>query len=452
MKTLELALEPRELFPEFEAFEEDDESLSDEFEAADDGLFEDADNEIRRFRSAASRRTPFSRSRFAARLPRRRALRPRFSRRPRRRRPQPPWRVKPRYRRRIIARDLAPDSRPAQSTEYVRWLQSSLNQILGLNLPVDGLMNPATREALRRFQQQQGLPPDGIAGPETERALIAASSSGATDAKAGTAEPAQSELFEFEDEELEAPLVRPTLRRGSRGPSVVELQRRLTTLGFASGAADGIFGSRTEAAVKAFQRSRRIGVDGIVGPQTWNQLYGRSPTPTPSPTPAPGPSSPTWALPSDVRAAGDAQTVRYDSPPPWANGANCTSYTDGAADLRRHILASFPGVDRIGGYNCRANSATPSETSVHGVGRALDIMIQPVGGRANSASGDPIANWLVRNARAIGVQYIIWNRVRWSGSRTPRVASYGGPNPHTDHIHVELNLDGARRSTPWFSQ
>ena len=65
----------------------------------------------------------------------------------------------------------------------------------------------------------------------------------------------------------------------------------------------------------------------------------------------PGCCHPTSARPAD------AQRVRYDPAPPWANGVNCTSYTDGAADLRRHIQASFPGVDRIGGFNCRANNA-----------------------------------------------------------------------------------------------
>jgi peptidoglycan hydrolase-like protein with peptidoglycan-binding domain len=49
-----------------------------------------------------------------------------------------------------------------------------LNQIMGLLHPVDGIMGPETRNAIRGFQQQQGLPVDGIVGPDTERALIAA--------------------------------------------------------------------------------------------------------------------------------------------------------------------------------------------------------------------------------------------------------------------------------------
>jgi peptidoglycan hydrolase-like protein with peptidoglycan-binding domain len=63
---------------------------------------------------------------------------------------------------------------PAHGTEFARWLQSSLNQVLGLRLPVNGVIDAATRSALRGFQQRHGLRADGIAGPETERALITA--------------------------------------------------------------------------------------------------------------------------------------------------------------------------------------------------------------------------------------------------------------------------------------
>jgi len=63
-----------------------------------------------------------------------------------------------------------------------------------------------------------------------------------------------------------------TLYEGARGQHVTTLQNRLKELGFNPGAADGIFGPRTEAAVKAFQRAAGITVDGIVGPRTWAAL------------------------------------------------------------------------------------------------------------------------------------------------------------------------------------
>jgi peptidoglycan hydrolase-like protein with peptidoglycan-binding domain len=60
------------------------------------------------------------------------------------------------------------------TSDYIRWLQAALNQILGLKLTVDGTMGPQTRSAIRTFQQKQGLAADGVVGPRTEAALIAA--------------------------------------------------------------------------------------------------------------------------------------------------------------------------------------------------------------------------------------------------------------------------------------
>jgi len=68
----------------------------------------------------------------------------------------------------------------------------------------------------------------------------------------------------------------PMLRNGSRGPAVSNLQSRLKELGFDPGPIDGIFGPRTEAAVRAFQRNQGIEVDGIVGPQTRGKLANPS--------------------------------------------------------------------------------------------------------------------------------------------------------------------------------
>lgn len=63
----------------------------------------------------------------------------------------------------------------------------------------------------------------------------------------------------------------PILRQGSQGQSVKTLQQLLTAVGYPL-AADGIFGDRTEAAVKKFQKDNGLTVDGIVGPKTWSTL------------------------------------------------------------------------------------------------------------------------------------------------------------------------------------
>jgi hypothetical protein len=56
------------------------------------------------------------------------------------------------------------------------------------------------------------------------------------------------------------------------GSDVQLVQTKLTESGFTLGTIDGIFGKNTENAVKAFQSSRKILVDGIVGPETWSYL------------------------------------------------------------------------------------------------------------------------------------------------------------------------------------
>jgi hypothetical protein len=59
-----------------------------------------------------------------------------------------------------------------------------------------------------------------------------------------------------------------------RGTDVLLLQRRLQELGYRMvGTPDGIFGAGTERAVRAFQTDRRLTVDGIVGQQTWNDMF-----------------------------------------------------------------------------------------------------------------------------------------------------------------------------------
>lgn len=59
---------------------------------------------------------------------------------------------------------------------------------------------------------------------------------------------------------------------GSRGDEVTQIQERLTELGYDPGTADGIFGARTQEAVRAFQQDYGLAVDGIVGENTLRAL------------------------------------------------------------------------------------------------------------------------------------------------------------------------------------
>ncbi|MEM8535559.1 MAG: peptidoglycan-binding domain-containing protein, partial [Chloroflexota bacterium] len=58
-----------------------------------------------------------------------------------------------------------------------------------------------------------------------------------------------------------------------KGDDVQSAQQQLEALGYAIGEVDGIYGPQTEAATRAFQARNSLTVDGIVGPQTWEQLF-----------------------------------------------------------------------------------------------------------------------------------------------------------------------------------
>ena len=136
--------------------------------------------------------------------------------------------------------------------ESVKTLQERLNA-KGFNAgSVDGIFGKNTQAAVMAFQKANGLAADGIVGKltwaklyDTTAALPAASTATGT---------------------------QPMVYRGSRGDAVRRLQELLNKKGFDCGAVDGIFGSKTYAAVVAFQKANGLGADGIAGPLTWGKL------------------------------------------------------------------------------------------------------------------------------------------------------------------------------------
>ena len=155
----------------------------------------------------------------------------------------------------------------------VKNLQQRLNS-LGYNCGnADGIFGTRTYNAVRAFQRKNGLAVDGIVGKDTRSKLFSGST---TPPKGGTSTPPSSN----------APIT-GLLRRGSRGSQVVTLQNRLNQLGYNCGRADGIFGTATYNAVVRFQRAKGLAVDGIVGKNTINKLYEKTPTPPAKPAPTP---------------------------------------------------------------------------------------------------------------------------------------------------------------------
>lgn len=172
----------------------------------------------------------------------------------------------------------------------------------------------------------------------------------------------------------------------------------------------------------------------------------------------PGP----WNPPEGVRRAAAAQYVDVVDPPnvyplgscpddnPFSTCTHpaCTRAHPGTAQLDAYIRDRWPYVLPYGTYNCRRNSNNLSELSVHAIGRAIDAGITRVGGDADNTAGDAVANWLIANAEYIGIQRVGWDGMWWNGERG-FIPMRG--DPHTNHLHIELSVDGAARRTPFFT-
>lgn len=105
---------------------------------------------------------------------------------------------------------------------------------------VDGVYGSATAAAVKKFQADQGLTADGICGTKTLNALGLS--------------------------------VSGTLRNGSAGNAVIRVQTKLRSLGYYDGQIDGLYGSKTEAAVRRFQYAKGLTADGICGVRTLSAL------------------------------------------------------------------------------------------------------------------------------------------------------------------------------------
>ena len=91
---------------------------------------------------------------------------------------------------------------------------------------------------------------------------------------------------------------------GSRGSDVTELQKLLNNNGYSLDV-DGVFGAKTQAAVKDYQQKNNLAVDGIVGNNTWGALTEASTSPTPS---APAASTTTATTPTTTPATAQKDT------------------------------------------------------------------------------------------------------------------------------------------------
>lgn len=126
-------------------------------------------------------------------------------------------------------------------SEKLRTYQNRLKKLGYLTTEADGKYGNDTENAVKRFQERNGLIADGYLGPQTIEYLMS------SDAQANA------------------------LMIGMKGSDVERVQQRLKELKYLK-TVDGYFGSGTESAVRAFQERNGLSVDGKVGKHTMNVL------------------------------------------------------------------------------------------------------------------------------------------------------------------------------------
>lgn len=133
--------------------------------------------------------------------------------------------------------------------DAVKTLQEKLNAKGFDSGNVDGIFGAKTYAAATAFQKANGLGVDGIVGKLT-----------------------WAKLYDATPVNVTPVTTQPMIRTGSRGDAVRKLQELLNAKGYTCGSVDGILGSKTYAAVLAFQKANGLAADGIVGPLTWGKL------------------------------------------------------------------------------------------------------------------------------------------------------------------------------------
>ena len=137
----------------------------------------------------------------------------------------------------------------------VKLLQERLKELGYYTSVIDSEYGTKTINAVKAFQKKNGLSQTGVANEGTLKKVYASS---AIKADADTTTKNEG------------------LKSGDKGAEVKKLQERLKELGYYTSAIDSEYGSKTIAAVKAFQQKNGLTADGIAGEATLKKVYASS--------------------------------------------------------------------------------------------------------------------------------------------------------------------------------
>jgi len=340
---------------------------------------------------------------------------------PRRRRPRQPRPVsyRPPYDVRLIQPDAANDAGAGNDAapqradaEYIRWAQTSLNQALGLNLPVDGVISVETRSAVRSFQKKNGLPADGKLGADTERALMDAS--GSEPPKDQDQQLSEYELYEQNDPEMADYEIDDEVDRTSSeyGKWVQQSLNKILSLRLT---VDGIVGPQTRSAIRSFQQQRGLTADGIVGSQTEAALIaaGAGSPPQSSGTPTTAPDIVTVRgiqVARQIASQVDALLAAAEADGVRLSGGGYRSMQRQIELRKQNCGPTQYDIYQKSSSLCSPPTAIPGQSN-HEKGLAIDFTYNGDGIKSHD---NPGFKWLASNAARFGLRNLPSEEWHWS--------------------------------------
>lgn len=193
-----------------------------------------------------------------------------------------------------------------------------------------------------------------------------------------------------------------------------------------------------------------------------------------------------WLITAEALAAGNRANVPYHLPryseltprglvQPRGSTERIPNYQQTPSSALRRLAAHLREIfgtvithfEYMSGFPQPVTDTT-RQADPHIAGRAVDIMFRtvrrgPLYSMPDLEHGNPIAEYLVQNAEVFGVQYLVWARSQWHGSKPAGVgpgkkfAHYArAPESerfdHFNHIHLELSLDAAQNNLPFYTR
>ncbi len=283
----------------------------------------------------------------------------------------------------------------------VRKIQTQLRVKGYLTGSVTGTYDNATVTAVKAFQQKNGLKADGICGESTQKLLFGSGMTSSATATP-TPKPTPTPLPQ---------MVKPTttVRSGSRGNDAKLVQKRLIELKYLTGSADGVFGSKSVAALKAFQKKNGLVADGVAGSGTNAVLFSYTalaadyvPIATPVPvTPSPVPSYPPITKDNVVTvkkgSSGSAVLrlqLRLEELGYYTSSRDSICETDDVAAIRLFQQKNGLSADGIAGYDTQVRLY--SDSAVMYDGRLADSLTVAYATLKKGMTGDAVKSMQTR--------------------------------------------------------